>query len=293
MEDVEASKNWIFAEIPDLASLILLTLGYSLLFLGIRLYGNTLYKVNLQKAEAETEIQLARKIHNAIISDINLDSLHFSAYGKIIPAREVGGDYIDLKQSRDQKAAMAIGDVTGHDVGSGLLMGMAKSAFNTELKYNDHIGQLMESLNETIYRHSRSDMFISFLSAFFDFKTKQALITNAGHFPLLVRRKNSGKIEQIKPAGLVLGVLQETKYEVETVTFGSGDIFIGFTDGIIEIRNDKNEEFGFDRLIAVINKADPDISAIGLYDHIMRKCNDFSPDTNLMDDQSLLVLKMK
>jgi sigma-B regulation protein RsbU (phosphoserine phosphatase) len=112
---------------------------------------------------------------------------------------------------------------------------------------------------------------------------------NAGHNPPFVMQK-SGEIGYLDSCGLCLGMLPSVTYDLRSQAIGPGDILLLFTDGITESRNKDNEEFGVERLTAIIQKSRK-ASAFDLTRAILDGLNEFTAKADPADDRTLVVIK--
>ena len=111
------------------------TISICSLFTGIWLLESLLKKIFEEKAVYEAEVIVAHEIQNQLLPDVARKTDQYRVLGRSTQAREVGGDYFDVVDLPDQRLALAIGDVSGHNVAAGLLMAITKAAFRTELHY--------------------------------------------------------------------------------------------------------------------------------------------------------------
>lgn len=257
---------------------------------GLTKYGELLYNNVSEKTRIATEIELASNIQKRLVPEINFSTLHYDIIGKTLPAKEIGGDYFDFVNLGDEKFAIMIGDVSGHNLPAGVLMAITKSAIRTELKYNSNTGNIAASLNNTICENSEKNMFVSFCLCIFDTANKSYEILNAGHLPIIKTSKSS--ITKIKTPNIAMGLKPGAKFIPEKGNFEAGDKFVLLTDGITERMNEKNDEYGFDNLEKVIRQHG-DSETEKLFDDIFEEVNSFGGKTELSDDATLMIIGMK
>ena len=105
---------------------------------------------------------------------------------------------------------------------------------------------VVERVNSQIYSYTAANKFATFFYALYDDRLQTLTYCNAGHNPPLYF--NGGKIRRLSAGGTVVGIFADSKYEEETVHAKTGDVFVAYTDGIIESVNEYGEEFGENRL---------------------------------------------
>lgn len=284
-------QNIMFSSTPSLEAFSILGIAYFIFLIGIKFSTDAIFTINEKRVDVESEIAAARKIQETINAPIEINEEGFSAVGKVIPAKEVGGDYMEWFSLKPDKGIMVIGDVSGHDTAAGLLMGMTKAAFDTEIKYEADPQKQLASLNEAVCRFSSAARFVTFLTANFNFKEQSITTCNAGHLPMLHYNSLTGKVNELKPKGMLLGVKEDATYASETVNFTSNDIFIGLTDGLVEIRNRSDEEYDLKRLKNLL----PDLaskSSFEIFSSIQDSYTAFAGKKGVVDDISLIVVKI-
>jgi serine phosphatase RsbU (regulator of sigma subunit) len=202
------------------------------------------------------------------------------------PARVVGGDYFDAVRLGDSSVVIAIGDVSGKGMSAALLMSNLQAivrAFAAE----SSPAALCARANELISGNVAPGKFITFFCGVADMACMRFDYCSAGHNPPILCRKN-GQVERLTEGGPVLGVFPAARYPAGTVGLRSGDRLALFTDGISEAMNEVGEEFGEERLLALLTQ-DRAGGAGPLHNRIMAEVTAFCSGT-FQDDATLLVL---
>lgn len=212
--------------------------------------------------------------------------------GTMVPAAEVGGDYYDVIQTVGGRSFLAMGDVSGHGLTSGLLMMMARTALLGILEARPDI-DLVEAyrhLNRCL-RHNLSRMNLDMYMTFVLMESKGGGRFEAvgQHLPILVYRAESGKVDEIELEGVWLGMVDELTPEMlprVELTLKQGDLLVLYTDGVVEHFAGR-EMFGFRRFKELVREQ----AAAGpakLIETTLARLKDFSGDQK--DDVTLLVL---
>ena len=211
--------------------------------------------------------------------------------GRMLTATEVGGDYYDLLEVHD-RTLLAIGDVSGHGVTSGLTMMMARTALVGAIESAPEatLTRLYQVLNRCVWESLRR-MELSMYMTF-------ALLEHLGggryravgrHLPLLIYRADSQRVEELELTGTWLGIVQDlTDAQVGETTFElqPGDLLFLYTDGIVE-HFGGNEMYGFERLAQSIERHAAG-GPTALVDAVLADLRRFSTDQD--DDVTLLVV---
>ncbi len=172
------------------------------------------------------------------------------------PANTVAGDYYDVFPRAGSNAEpdilLAIADVAGKSLPAALLMATFQASLKTLSASPCSLLDLVAGLNRYACAHSREGL--RFTTAFLaEFAPALGVLTfvNAGHnAPILLRA--GGGIERLERGGIPLGILSDAPYESGSLTLEKGDLLIIFTDGVVEAVNDRDEEFGEERLLATV-----------------------------------------
>jgi sigma-B regulation protein RsbU (phosphoserine phosphatase) len=198
----------------------------------------------------QAEIALARDLHQVLAPPIDRQLGTFEFFGASIPSSEVGGDLVDVV-AIDRQWTAYIADVSGHGIASGTLMAMFKSAMRSQLMLKRDPQQLLADLNDVILDLKRSSMFIT--CAFLAYQADESLeFALAGHLPILHYRHSQAAVDELSLSHLPLGMFKEQSYQTASVHFRPGDLFVLVTDGLTEVFDPHDNEFGLERLKDVI-----------------------------------------
>ncbi|HVN06417.1 MAG TPA: SpoIIE family protein phosphatase [Bryobacteraceae bacterium] len=202
------------------------------------------------------------------------------------PAGAVSGDYVDLLALDPDHLALCVADVIGKGVPAALLMSNVQAAVHALAGEMHPTGELCGRINRIVAGNLGSGKFITFLYGVLDGPRRRFSYTNAGHCePILVRR--NGDCTRVNHGGVVLGIFPDWSYQEEHVELEPGDRLVLFTDGITEISNANDEEFGEERLMEVL-RANRALDAEGMQKRVMAAIVDFSGG-KFQDDASLIV----
>ena len=169
---------------------------------------------------------------------------------------EIGGDFYDYFELEDGRLGLVIADVSGHGIQSGMVTTAAKASLHTL------IGQgittpavLLHFMNNTILATARQTLLMTCLIAIIDMPKGEVVMANAGHnFPYLIGGTTGRAVRLSTAPGFPLGFEQDCLYEELSTPFSTGDTLFLYTDGIVECINDRDEEFGYERLESFLNE---------------------------------------
>ena len=209
--------------------------------------------------------------------------------GKAIPAKEVGGDYFDFIPIDEDRLAFCLGDVSGKGMPASLLMATLQAAVRTQTMLDTSVDDCLGLMNTLLYRSTAAEKFATLFYAVLDTRTHELNYANAGHTYPFHFSGREGHTE-LASTGVVLGVMESTSFLKKKVTFGSGDLLVAYSDGITDAVNERDEEFGEERLIDVIakNRCEP---AGVLVDSIVNAVQRHSGEASQLDDMTLLAIR--
>ena len=146
-------------------------------------------------------------------------------------------------------------------------------------------------LNTRLYGARLESRFVALLFGVYDAGSRRLTFANAGSpYPLLVR---NGNVQQLRLEGVPLGLFPEMTYEESSVELQSGDTLLLASDGILESENLNQEEFGIERLTAVLQRITPEHSAADVANLVLDATDEFSGRGHAPhDDRTLLVLRV-
>ena len=237
----------------------------------------------------ERELELATEIQQSfqpsgppMIDGYEFQGISFSCY-------EIGGDYYDFIARPEGNILVALGDVSGKGTAAALLMSSLHAAIHGQIAAKRSLDETITSVNEYLAENTPANRFVTLFLAELDPKTGEVRFINAGHNPPLLAHAD-GTIEQLESGGLPLGIMPFSEYEAGTVQLRPGDALVIYSDGVSEANNLAEEEFGMDRLSAVI-KANITSSASGLRDKVESALSAFTGTAAPNDDITLVIVK--
>jgi phosphoserine phosphatase RsbU/P len=151
--------------------------------------------------------------------------------------------------------------------------------------------QVVSRLNTSIHNlSSDGERYVTLLMAEVDARNRKLRYVNCGHNPALLFRAGTGKITRMNASCAPIGMILEQPCESVSVDLFLGDVLVFYTDGVTEAENLFAEEFGMERLSAVVQR-DSSLSAEALMDDIFSSAADFSKEVGFSDDVTILVVK--
>ena len=224
-------------------------------------YVQHLVKELVQKERLERELEIAKEVQEQLFPNQAPKMAGMDVAGICLPARTVSGDYYDFLPLGDNQLGLAMGDICGKGISAALLMANMQATLRSNamnIKQNPglngakNVAGVVERLNSQIYSYTAANKFATFFYALYDGRLQTLTYCNAGHNPPLYY--NGGKMRRLSIGGTVVGIFTDSKYEEETVYTKTGDVFVAYTDGIVESVNEYGEEFGEHRLAQLVQE---------------------------------------
>jgi serine phosphatase RsbU (regulator of sigma subunit) len=249
-----------------------------------------------RKLEAERRAAHEREIAKQVQSRLfpqrfpPLRTLDYA--GACVQTLQVGGDYYDFLDLGQERLGLVIGDIAGKGMAAALLMANLQANLRSQCAIAvEQPEELLQSVNRLFYENTADTAaYATLFYSEFDDRTSRLRYSNCGHLPALVLR-TGGDVERLESTAPVLGLFPNLQCPTAERQLNAGDVLAIYTDGITESFNDRDEEFGEERLIDALRKhgdRNPEDVVAAIFDEVRR----FSPREQ-RDDVTLIVAKCK
>jgi len=259
---------------------------------SIAIENASLYKQVSESRRYERDIEVAREIQSAFLPRNLPEHDLYDFYALCQPSQKVGGDFYDVHQFSNGKIGVAIGDVSGKGVPGAILMANLYAGYRSRVRTQDSIHTMVERLNDLLVESTNSEKYTTFFYAELDTENGQVTYCNAGHNPPLIVHLD-GTFDELNIGGPVIGALENSRYEEQTVQLAEGDLLLLYTDGITEARNGNGEYYEVERLLDIVNRRNGNTTAKEIMDMINRDVYDFTHGDDLQDDVTVVTVLAK
>ena len=249
-----------------------------------------LHRESLEKQRMEKELALARGIQRSLLPDEPPVIPGFELAVANEPCFECGGDYYDFLHLGPQSLLLVGADVEGKGVSSALVMSNLQATLRALVMHLHSLEVLALSLNEMIYNDTKSEKYLSCFLGLVDTRRNGLHYINAGHVPPILVDGASGTYSLLEDGGTVIGLFPKTDYTRGTAQLKAGDILVCCTDGILEAADEKDEEFGSEKLAASVLRH-REKSAQGIIEAVLGEVNEWCHGIQA-DDKVLMVMKV-
>lgn len=243
-----------------------------------------------KKERLEGEIAVARTIQQKLLPAPEAQFPGLSVLGQFQPVAEIGGDYYDYIPMPDGRIAIAIGDVSGHGLPTGLLAAMAKAALSTLIESGLTGSALLARLNELIHRSTDSRNYMTLALFAYDRGQRAGELTNAGQ--LAPYHLAAGSVQSLSLPSFPLGASARSDFPTKVFSFSSGDRLLFLTDGLVEAENPTGEPFGFERLETLL-QVEAFSPAPRLREAVLSAVAAHAGGSPASDDRTLLLLTVE
>ncbi len=254
---------------------------------AIALENARLHREAVEKERMEREVELAASIQQTIlpVSLPVVPGLRLAGGNR--PTRQVGGDYYDVFPLPDGRTAFCVADVAGKGVPAALLVSTVHACLRILL--DTGVADLPGFVSR-VHRHllgfSSTRKFVTLFFAVYDPLLHEVRYVNAGHNPGV--RLAGREVTLLPSGGPPIGILPDAVFRESVVSLVPGDTLVLYSDGITEAVNGADEEFGMDRLVALVRGSDgvsPAIVSNGIFEAV----SEFTRGVAQYDDQTVLV----
>jgi serine phosphatase RsbU (regulator of sigma subunit) len=253
----------------------------------IQHYAREIFSYERIQAVNAAELHVAHEIQSSLMAPRELESGQWSIAAISVPAKEVGGDFYEyIPALGNSIGGIAIGDVSGKGIPAALQMAVVRTIFRIEARRRIFPAETLTRVNQSMQTELQTQGMVTLLYAFVDPMEGVMHYANAGHnYPILI----DDKVSELKLAGLPLGVDGDVEYDERSVPIHPGTSVVFYTDGVVEAFNPAGELFGFDRLMALVERY-RHLSPKDLVHEVVAAVEAFSGGAPQSDDITLVVL---
>ena len=254
-----------------------------------RLHAEMQQKEEAEMQQLRAELDEARNMQAALLPTEVPEVEGLDVAGMSLPATQVGGDFYDYLNAGENHLAIAVADAAGKGLRGALNAVLTNGMLNEIVQIQYDADVILTNLNTSLTPRLYGRTFIALNLAIIDPESKQMLYANAGQpYPIL---KRGDVLIEIEASELPLGGMKRIEYGQERLELAPGDIYIFYTDGVIEALNSAEEMYGTERLKSVIAEAPQDLSAEELIAYIFKDIQEFVQTAEQYDDITIVVVR--
>jgi len=250
---------------------------------------------HLSSAEArhlESELELTQSVQRSLmpLAMPDVPGLEMAAFSR--PAQIVGGDYFDFFPFLDKAQGLVIADVAGHGISASLHMASLQTLLRTLTPLNTSPDEVIRQIDHLLIHNIHFTTFVTLFLGSYNPQTRSLVYCNAGHNPPLVFRPGAGQpLTWLSPTGAAIGLVEGFHFLAESINLLPGDILLFYTDGVTESMDDFNEEYGSERLAALLQRQ-AHLPPSELIQSLRYELQAFTNGNPPADDITILVIKV-
>ena len=246
----------------------------------------------IEKERLERELQVAADIQMSILPDILPVHERFDFGGRILPARQVGGDFYDVFRLGNDKFGVLIGDVADKGVPSAIFMARAHALIIAEADSASTPGEVLRRANKHVTRLEKSIQFVTALYGVLDATTGEFSYARAGHEPPLLLHEHGDVHRLPHQPGMALGLWENIALDEYRLFLPRGSVLMMFTDGMTDCRSPKGEPFGLERIKKTMTGL-VTLSAQEACNQLFDSLMNYQDGSKQDDDVTLLAIRAK
>ena len=248
-----------------------------------------------EREKLQAEFSVARRAQEDMLPRTPPSIPGYSIAASCTPSLDVGGDLYDFLKLPDGRIGIGVADVSGKGVPAALYMTLTKGLLASITKNNSDLAHVVGEVNRHLHSVTRKKVFVTMALGFLDADQQVLQCVRAGHNPVVWRQKARGETTLVSPGGLGLGItagkIFGKQLKVANLALSDGDAVVFYSDGITEAMNSELEQFGEQRLMDAVEKADH-LDAMAARDSILGDVRAFLAGVHPQDDMTLVVLRV-
>ncbi len=238
----------------------------------------------IKHVRARTELELAEKLQQTLAPPLDARNGAYEVRGKSVPSSQMGGDLLDCLEDRESIACY-LADVSGHGIHAGVFMGMAKSSVRTALLRPGPLEQLLADLNRVLFEIKGESSTYATFACVRCGEQGQIEYALAGHGPILHYHARTKNVSFLAMEQFPLGLFTGATFESRMARLEPGDILALLTDGLPEVADAKDEQFGLERIGGIITEY-----AEGPLDELIERLFEMARRHGRQNDDETLIL---
>jgi phosphoserine phosphatase RsbU/P len=243
-----------------------------------------------QERRLERDLALARELQMRLLPQTLPKLAHLELAARFAPARAIGGDLYDFIPYSLSRLGIVIGDVSGKGAPAAIYAALVSGILRSHAPIEPGPAEMLSAVNLSLAERRIEAQFVSLIYAVWDDEHRTLLVSNSGlPRPIYV---HDGKNSVIEATGLPLGLFDDADYDEFRFKMKPGDMFVFFSDGILDARNRKGELFGRGRVEKIVADC-AGRSADCVVDSLFNAAGEHSAGVETFDDQTVVAIKVR
>jgi phosphoserine phosphatase RsbU/P len=282
--DLEHTRRGFFTEEHE-RTMTTLAAQIAIAIENARLYE----EIERQERRLERDLSLARELQSRLLPQTNPKLAHLDLAAKFVPARTIGGDLYDFIPYSMSRLGIVIGDVSGKGAPAAIYAALVSGILRSHAPIEPGPAEMLSAVNLSLAERRIEAQFVSIIYAVWDDEERTLTVANSGlPRPIYV---HGGENEVIEATGLPLGLFDEADYDEFNFRMKAGDMFVFFSDGILDARNRKGEMFGRGRVEKIVSECSGK-SADCVVTSLFKAVAEHSAGVETFDDQTVVAIRV-
>jgi len=247
-------------------------------------------EVARQERRLERDLSLARELQSRLLPQGRPKLGHLDVAARFVPARAIGGDLYDFIPYSMSRLGIVVGDVSGKGAPAAIYAALVSGILRSHAPIEPGPSEMLAAVNLSLAERPIEAQFVSLIYALWDDGRRTLTVANSG-LPRPIYM-HAGKLEVIEATGLPLGLFDEADYDEFKFPMKPGDMFVFFSDGILDARNREGHLFGrgrVEKIVAECAKKSADCVVNSLFDAVA----EFSAGVETFDDQTVVAIRVR
>src|SRR5438876_8687915 len=259
--------------------------------LAIAIENARLYEeIARQENRLERDLAMARELQFRLLPPSRPKLANLEIAAKFSPARAIGGDLYDFVNYSQSRTALVIGDISGKGAPAAIYAALVSGTSRSHAPMEPGPAEMLAAVNYSLAERRIDGQFCSLIYSVWDDQNRTLQVANSGLPRPIYCHK--GKTQLIEATGLPLGLFDEAEYDEFTFQAEPDDVFVFFSDGILDATNKAGELFGRTRLEKIISECYAN-SAESMVKSIFKAAADHASGVEAFDDQTVVAIKVK
>jgi sigma-B regulation protein RsbU (phosphoserine phosphatase) len=243
-----------------------------------------------QERRLERDLALARELQMRLLPQTLPKLANLELAAKFVPARAIGGDLYDFIPYSLSRLGIVIGDVSGKGAPAAIYAALVSGILRSHAPIEPGPAEMLRAVNLSLAERRIEAQFVSLIYAVWDDEHRTLQVANSGlPRPIHV---HAGKNHVIEATGLPLGLFDDANYDEFRFKMKPGDMFVFFSDGILDARNRTGELFGRSRVEKLVLEC-ASKSADCVVNTLFKAAAEHSAGVESFDDQTVVAIKVK
>jgi phosphoserine phosphatase RsbU/P len=247
-------------------------------------------QVARQEKRLERDLAMARELQFRLLPQSRPKLANLEIAAKFSPARAIGGDLYDFLEYSNSRTAIAIGDISGKGAPAAIYAALVSGILRSHAPMEPGPAEMLSAVNYSLAERRIEGQFVSLIYALWDDENRTLQVANSG-LPRPVYC-HKGKTQLIEATGLPLGLFDDAEYDEFIFQAEPEDVFVFFSDGILDATNKAGDLFGRTRLEKVVAECSHN-SAESMVKSVFKAATEHAKGVETFDDQTVVAIKVK